>query len=582
MVWPGGDAAGQVEWVFRRAVLRDPETSRLDAEADQPVHHRQVLIQIHPACAPGAEHAGRGRVIAPVIPDGLSDRREVVRTHRVGGVPECARLRGPVREQVDHPQSAIAEFPREPHAPTDRGIVLPFIRGGRIQTDDDQVRGPVAPGTAEGVPVDPVRRELRGPRDVFLIQGHGSTMRAGLHRHLAPPAPPGPGVTGQWYRMARDLPGPDDRGPRPPHAAADRTGPCAVESGLRRNRPVAAVTGRIPTRPLTVIMKSSPVRCTIPLDRDGVHHGFLRLPHSRDDSAWGLVMIPISVVRNGAGPTAILTGANHGDEYEGPAALQRLALELDPADVCGRVVIVPAFNYPAFRAGSRTSPIDGGNLNRAFPGRPDGSITEIIADYFQRTLIPRADFVLDIHSGGKTLEFVPFAAAHILDDKVQGAACVAAMRAFNAPYSMMMLEIDSAGMYDTAVENQGKVFVSTELGGGGSLTARTVGIARKGVRNFLIHAGILGGEPDIAPSIRLDMPDGDCYVFSEHAGLLEPVVDLGSAVSRDDVIARIWPLDRTGVPPVEYAARRHGILAGRHFPGLVQAGDCLGVVGVVC
>ena len=342
------------------------------------------------------------------------------------------------------------------------------------------------------------------------------------------------------------------------------------------------MTGRAPTGPLTADVKSNPASCTIPLDRDGIHHGFLRLPHSRDDSAWGLVMIPISVIRNGDGPTAILTGANHGDEYEGPVALQHLALELDPADVCGRVLIVPAFNYPAFRAGRRTSPIDGGNLNRAFPGRPDGSITEIIADYFQRTLIPQADFVLDIHSGGKTLEFVPFAAAHILDDKTQEAACVAAMQAFNAPYSMMMLEIDSAGMYDTAVEDQGKVFVSTELGGGGTPTARTVGIARKGVRNFLIHAGILGGEPDSAESTFLDMPDGDCYVFSEHAGLLDPVVDLGSAVARDDVIARIWPLDRTGVPPVEYTARRDGILAGRHFPGLVQAGDCLGVIGVVC
>ena len=328
-------------------------------------------------------------------------------------------------------------------------------------------------------------------------------------------------------------------------------------------------------------MKSNPASCTVPLDRDGVHHGFLRLPHSRDDSAWGHVMIPISVVRNGDGPTALLTGANHGDEYEGPVALQHLALELAPVDVRGRVVIVPAFNYPAFRAGSRTSPIDGGNLNRSFPGRPDGNITEVIADYFQRTLIPQADFVLDIHSGGKTLEFVPFAAAHVLDDKDQQAACVAAMRAFNAPYSMMLLEIDSDGMFDTAVEDQGKVFVSTELGGGGTLTARTVGIARKGVRNFLIHAGILRGAPDIAESISLDMPDGDCYVFSEHAGLLEPVVDLGSEVTRGEAIARIWPLDRTGVRPVEYTVRRDGILAGRHFPGQVQPGDCLGVVGVV-
>ena len=328
-------------------------------------------------------------------------------------------------------------------------------------------------------------------------------------------------------------------------------------------------------------MKPNPISPTIPFDSDGAHHGFLRLPYSRDDSAWGSVMIPISVVRNGDGPTALLTGANHGDEYEGPVALQDLALNLDPAAINGRVIIVPAFNYPAFRAGRRVSPIDQGNMNRAFPGRPDGTVTEKIADYFQRLLVPMADVVLDIHAGGRTLDFIPFAAAHVLDDKEQEQSCVAAMRAFNAPYSMMLLEIDSAGMYDTAVEEQGKIFVSTELGGGGTATARSIAIAKKGVRNVLIHTGILPGEMDVGPSVNLDMPDGDCFVFAEHDGLIEPAVDLGDSIHKGDVVARIWPLDRTGVPPIDYRAGRDGILAARHFPSLVKVGDCMAVVAVV-
>src|SRR6188472_2730476 len=98
-------------------------------------------------------------------------------------------------------------------------------------------------------------------------------------------------------------------------------------------------------------MPTNPITATVPFDADGAHHGFLRLPHSRDDSAWGSVMIPITVVRNGDGPTALLTGANHGDEYEGPIALQALTHELDPAEIRGRVIIVPFMNTPAFRAG---------------------------------------------------------------------------------------------------------------------------------------------------------------------------------------------------------------------------------------
>jgi N-alpha-acetyl-L-2,4-diaminobutyrate deacetylase len=327
-------------------------------------------------------------------------------------------------------------------------------------------------------------------------------------------------------------------------------------------------------------MKPNPIRATVPFNEDGMHHGFLRLPYSRDDSAWGSVMIPICVVRNGDGPTALLTGANHGDEYEGPIALQSLAYSLNLTEVTGRIIIIPAFNYPAFRAATRTSPIDSGNMNRSFPGRPDGTVTEKIADYFQRTLVPMADVVLDIHAGGKTLDFLPFAAAHVLDDKEQQRACVAAMRAFNAPYSMMLLEIDSAGMYDTAVEEQGKVFVSTELGGGGTATKNTIAVAKKGIRNFLIHSGILNGKLEVAQSIELDMPDGDCFVFSEQDGLIESCAELGQSIDKGDIVARIWPTDRTGIAPAEYRARRSGTLSGRHFPGLVHSGDFLAVIAV--
>jgi N-alpha-acetyl-L-2,4-diaminobutyrate deacetylase len=292
-------------------------------------------------------------------------------------------------------------------------------------------------------------------------------------------------------------------------------------------------------------------------------------------------MIPITVIRNGDGPTALLTGGNHGDEYEGPIALLDLARRLRPEDVTGRIVIVPAMNYPAFRAGTRTSPIHKGNLNRIFPGRPDGTVTEKIADYFQRYLLPMADIVLDFHSGGRTLDFVPFAAAHILPDKTQEARCFSAVEAFSAPYSTRMLEIDAVGMYDTAAEEQGKVFVTTELGGGGAARAGTVAIAKRGLRNLLHHAGILAGEPEIWPTQWIDMPSGDCFVFADTDGVVEFLRDLGEQVSEGEVIACIYPADRTGVAPVEYRAKLDGILVGRHFPGLVKSGDCVAVVGVL-
>jgi len=327
-----------------------------------------------------------------------------------------------------------------------------------------------------------------------------------------------------------------------------------------------------------VHLPPNPISATIPFDRDGKHHGHLRLPCSRDTSAWGSVMIPITVVHNGAGPTALLTGANHGDEYEGPIALQGLAHDLDPGHVTGRIIIVPYMNLPAFVAARRTSPLDGGNLNRSFPGAPDGTPTEKIADYFVRTLLPMADVVLDFHSGGKTLDFIPFAAAHVLDDRDQQRACIAAMEAFNAPYSMILREIDDVGMYDTAAEAAGKIFVSTELGGGGSSTARSARIARRGAENVLRHAGILSGDPTTDPSVHIDTTGAGCFHLSEMSGMIEMAVDLGQEVTEGDTLARIWSVERTGQAPQTVVARTSGILAARHFPGLIAPGDCLAMI----
>mgnify|MGYP000600584982 FL=1 len=327
-------------------------------------------------------------------------------------------------------------------------------------------------------------------------------------------------------------------------------------------------------------MKDSPISATVDFEKDGIQHGFLKLPHSHDASAWGSIVIPITVAKNGKGPTILFTGANHGDEYEGPVALFDLANQIKAEDISGRVIIIPGMNYPAFQAGKRTSPIDGGNMNRVFPGNPEGTFTEKIADYFSRTLLPLADYVLDFHSGGKTLDFLPFCCAHVLENKKQQAKCIAAMKAFNAPHSVMLLEIDAANMYDTAAENMGKVFISTELAGGGTTSAYTVAIAKKGIRNILRHAGITKGEMEVDETLSLDMPDECCYVFSETSGLVEHCVDLGDEVKKGQLVAKVHNIERTGTNPVEYFAGIDGVYTGRHFPGLVANGDFLGVIAV--
>ena len=326
-------------------------------------------------------------------------------------------------------------------------------------------------------------------------------------------------------------------------------------------------------------MRESPVSLTIDLFADGVQHGFFKLPISTDESAWGAVMTPISVIANGEGPTVLLTGGNHGDEYEGITALYKLAARLTAEDVQGRVIIVPTMNALAAKAGRRCSPLDGGNLNRSFPGSPPGGPTEQIADYFTRVLVPQCDYALDLHSGGRTLDILPFAAAHRLDYleeslgveqcRLQEAESLGGALAFGAP--------------------------SAELGGGGSTTPERQAIADRGVDNFLAFSGVLRArsradlEQDIerqrasqadAP-LLIDMPDASCYVQSEHEGLLELCVALGEQVTAGQCVARVYPLGRAGQAAVEYRAARDGVLVARRFPAQVSLGDTLAVIAEV-
>ena len=117
----------------------------------------------------------------------------------------------------------------------------------------------------------------------------------------------------------------------------------------------------------------------------------------------------IAVIKNGSGPTAILQAGNHGDEYEGPITLGEMIRELDPAQVNGRLIFLPAINTPAVLAGRRTSPVDGLNLNRTFPGDEAGTITQQISAYVSDVIMPLGDAYLDLHSGGSSLNILPSA-----------------------------------------------------------------------------------------------------------------------------------------------------------------------------
>ncbi|MEW9808273.1 succinylglutamate desuccinylase/aspartoacylase family protein [Mesorhizobium sp. ZMM04-5] len=319
---------------------------------------------------------------------------------------------------------------------------------------------------------------------------------------------------------------------------------------------------------------------TVDFDKPGKQIGVFHVPLSSHDDAWGVIPVPVAVIKNGEGPTVILEGGNHGDEYEGPITLGELIRGLDPAEVSGRLIFIPAINQPAVVAGRRVSPIDGLNLNRTFPGDPLGTTTQQIAAFVNDVLFPMGDVFVDLHSGGSSLDIIPSAVIEPGKTPEQHEANVNAALAFGAPVTVV---IDNRGDPRTATASAalaGMTAIGTEMAGAGTVSIDALALCRRGVRNVLAHVGVLPGETVVAPEApsRLYELTGKAHLIAEDDGVFEPIHKLGTEVRAGELAGRIHFLTQPGRTPIEMHYRADGIVYGRRQPGRVRPGNCCLVV----
>lgn len=321
----------------------------------------------------------------------------------------------------------------------------------------------------------------------------------------------------------------------------------------------------------------------IDFDRQGKQVGFLNLPSSVHDDAWGVIRVPLTVIANGSGPTVILEGGNHGDEYEGPIVLGELIRDLDPARVEGRLIIIPAINTPAVEASLRVSPIDELNFNRTFPGDALGSVTRQLSAYVNDVLFPIADAFIDLHSGGSSLSIIPSAIVEPSDDPALARANRAAVMAFGAPLNVVISNFGDPRTSTASAVRAGLITVGTEMAGTGTVSLPALRICRDGVRNVLGHLGVIEAAP-LPPSADrplYEIPGTHAYVMASQTGIFEAYHELGDAVSAGQPAGRIHFLTDPGRPPEELRYSADGIVYGRRHPGRVRPGNCCAVVASI-
>ncbi len=324
-----------------------------------------------------------------------------------------------------------------------------------------------------------------------------------------------------------------------------------------------------------------------PLDahQDGKIVTHLSLPYSVDRSPYFQIKIPICHIRNGDGPRVLLMAGNHGDEYEGELTLLKLIRALEPDDMRGTVTILPAVNQPAVMAGRRRSPFDDGNLNRAFPGDPNGTPTERIAHFIETDLVPRHDILFDLHSGGTSMAHLPCALIERHADPALHAKSLAAMQALGMSYGFIADNGPDTPTSIGAAFRAGIPSVGGEFGGGATVTPLTMRLTAEAVDRLLIHQNVVDRPvlaPDASPAsetVSLGLDRQSLFVYALREAWFEPVVELGEQVAAGQLAGWLHDLKEITRPAEALTFEEAGIVLALRLHTHCQTGDCLAAVG---
>ncbi|MFN0110443.1 MAG: succinylglutamate desuccinylase/aspartoacylase family protein [Blastocatellia bacterium] len=259
--------------------------------------------------------------------------------------------------------------------------------------------------------------------------------------------------------------------------------------------------------------------------------GMIEVPAGKDAAT----QIPVSVIHGAqAGPTLALIGGNHGYEYTPILALQRLLPRLDPKQMAGTVILVHVANMPSFLG--RTiyySPVDGKNLNRVYPGKADGTVSERITLQITKEVIERADYVIDLHCGDGNESLRPYS---YWDVKGGSKEVVERSGQLALAFGLARIVMDTERPTDpanslycsTTATTRGKPAITIESGGLGATDEESIAQIERGVMSVMRHLKMIEGQP-----LKVERPmfiDRSEVLRSTETGIFYPLVEKGHTV----------------------------------------------------
>ncbi|MFI4916032.1 MAG: succinylglutamate desuccinylase/aspartoacylase family protein [Phycisphaerales bacterium JB060] len=280
------------------------------------------------------------------------------------------------------------------------------------------------------------------------------------------------------------------------------------------------------------------------------------------------IAIPFSVWKGPKdGPAVFITAAVHGDEINGTGAIRHILMNWPFELAAGTLVMVPVVNLMGFERHSRYLP-DRRDLNRSFPGSLDGSLAARLANAVFEGIVKPCQYGIDLHTAAVRRTNFPNVRADLHDEKVASFA-----RAWGA--ELTMHGVGPEGSLRAAACQAGVPTIILEAGEVWKVEPTYVEHAVRGIRNCLIHLGMVQGEPE-PPAYRIEA-DKSKWVRANNGGFLSFHVGPGDFVNQGDAIAT--NTDLLGVEKNVVEAPRSGIILGMTTIPSVSPGDPICHIG---